>query len=70
MPRTTAMALSDTFVTLLTKIAGIEGSGPLLPLGPGLQEATLTFMGKVVNERVAKLAGIRFTDIRLLMSLS
>lgn len=70
VPRTTAMALSDTFVTLLTKIAGIEGSGPLLPLGPGLQEATLTFMGKVVNERVAKLAGIRFTDIRLLMSLS
>ena len=64
------MALSDTFITLLNRIAGCEGSGAMLPLTPGLQEATLTFMGKAVNERVARLAGVRYTDIRLLLSLS
>ena len=70
VPRTAAMALSDTFVTLLRRIAGCEDSGAMLPMTPGLQEATLTFMGKVVNERVARLAGVRCTDIRLLLSLS
>lgn len=70
VPRTAAMALSDTFITLLNRIAGCEGSGATLPLTPGLQEATLTFMGKAVNERVARLAGVRYTDIRLLLSLS
>lgn len=70
VPRTAAMALSDTFITLLNRIAGCEGSGAMLPLTPGLQEATLTFMGKAVNERVARLAGVRYTDIRLLLSLS
>jgi len=70
VPRTTAMALSDTFITLLDRIAGCEDSGALLPMTPGLQEATLTFMGKTVNARVAQLAGMRYTDIRLLLSLS
>ena len=70
VPRTAAMALSDTFITLLNRIAGCEGAGATLPLTPGLQEATLTFMGKAVNERVARLAGVRYTDIRLLLSLS
>lgn len=70
VPRTTAMALSDTFVTLLNQLAPRDASGPVSPLQPGLAEAALTFMGKVVNEKVAALAGMRFTDIRLLMSLS
>lgn len=70
VPRTAAMALSDTFITLLNQIAGCGESGAMLPLTPGLQEATLTFMGKVVNERVARMAGVRCTDIRLLLSLS
>jgi alanine dehydrogenase len=70
VPRTTAMALSDTFVTLLTKLASREPSETLIPLTAGMEDATLTYMGKVVNERVATLAGMRFTDIRLLMSLS
>lgn len=70
VPRTTAMALSDTFVTLLGQIAPRDGQGGLTPLCKGVEEATLTYMGKVVNERVAELAGMRFTDIRLLMSLS
>ena len=70
VPRTAAMALSDTFITLLGRIAGCGDSGALLPMTPGLQEATLTFMGKAVNARVAELAGLRYTDIRLLLSLS
>ena len=70
VPRTTAMALSDTFVTLLNHISGCEGQGAVLPLTPGLQQATLTFMGKAVNEHVARLAGMRYTDIHLLLSLS
>lgn len=70
VPRTTAMALSDTFITLLSRIADCGGAGTMLPLTPGLQGAVLTFMGKAVNEDVARLAGVRCTDIRLLLSLS
>lgn len=70
VPRTAAMALSDTFITLLRQIAGCEVASATLPLTPGLQQATLTFMGKVVNERAARLANMRYTDINLLLSLS
>lgn len=70
VPRTTAMALSDTFITLLNHIGSCEGTGAILPLTPGLQEATLTFMGKAVNTEVARLAEVRHTDIRILLSLS
>ena len=70
VPRTAAMALSDTFITLLNSIADCDGSGATLPMTPGLQEATLTFMGKPVNEQVARMAGMRFTDIRILLALS
>lgn len=70
VPRTTAMALSDTFITLLSRISDCGGAGTMLPLSPGLQGAVLTFMGKAVNEDVARLAGVRCTDIRLLLSLS
>lgn len=70
VPRTTAMALSDTFITQLNHISSCEGTGAILPLTPGLQEATLTFMGKAVNTEVARLAEVRHTDIRILLSLS
>ena len=70
VPRTAAMALSDTFITLLSQIADCESAGAALPMTPGLQEATLTFMGKAVNEHVARLASMRYTDIRILLSLS
>ena len=35
VPRTAAMALSDTFITLLNQIAGCGESGAMLPLTPG-----------------------------------
>ena len=70
VPRTAAMALSDTFITLLNEISDRDGSGTMLPMSAGLQEATLTFMGKAVNQKVADLAGLRYTDISILLSLS
>lgn len=72
VPRTAAMALSDTFITLLNQIADCEGggAGARLPLSAGLQQAVLTFMGKAVNPKVASLAGLRYTDIAILLSLS
>ena len=72
VPRTAAMALSDTFITLLNQISDCEGgsAGARLPLSAGLQQAVLTFMGKAVNPKVASLAGLRYTDIAILLSLS
>ena len=70
VPRTAAMALSDTFITLLNQITDSDGNGTHLSLSPGLQAATLTFMGKPVNPKVANIAGMRCTDIAILLSLS
>lgn len=67
--RTAAMGLSDTLLTLLDEIADCEGTASAIQLTPGLQQGTLTFLGKAVNQRVATLAGVRCTDIRLLLSL-
>ena len=70
VPRTAAMALSDTFITMLDGIAGDEASSRMINLTPGLQGAALTFLGRVVNERVARLVHLRYTDIRILLTLS
>lgn len=70
VPRTAAMALSDTFITMLDDIAGCEGASSAIQLTSGLQRATLTFLGRAVNRRVAAIASVRYTDINLLLSLS
>lgn len=70
VPRTSAMALSDTFITMLDDIAGCGACSSAIQLTGGLQKATLTFLGKAVNRRVAEIAGVRHTDINLLLSLS
>lgn len=70
VPRTAAMALSDTFITMLDDIAGCGACSSAIQLTGGLQRATLTFLGKAVNRRVAEIAGVRYTDINLLLSLS
>ena len=64
------MALSDTFITMLDDIAGCEGASSAIQLTSGLQRATLTFLGRAVNRRVAAIASVRYTDINLLLSLS
>lgn len=70
VPRTAAMALSNTFITMLNDLITCEGVTNALKLTPGLQAATLTFLGKAVNRQVAKLVGIRYTDINLFLQLS
>ena len=70
VPRTSAMALSDTFITMLDDIAGCGACSSAIQLTGGLQKATLTFLGKAVNRKVAEIANVRYTDINLLLSLS
>jgi alanine dehydrogenase len=70
VPRTAAMALSDTFITMLDDIAGCGACSSAIQLTGGLQKATLTFLGTAVNRKVADIAGVRYTDINLLLSLS
>lgn len=70
VPRTSAMALSDTFITMLDSIAGCGACSSAIQLTTGLQKATLTFLGKAVHRKVAEIAGVRHTDINLLLSLS
>lgn len=70
VPRTAAMALSNTFITMLNDLVTCEGVTNALKLTPGLQAATVTFLGKAVNQSVARLVGVRYTDINLFLQLS
>lgn len=70
VPRTAAMALSDTFLTLLDDIAGCGNCSSAIQLTDGLRRGALTFLGKAVNRKVAEIGGVRYTDINLLLSLS
>lgn len=70
VPRTGAMALSNLFVSMLSDIMAFDGMTSLLKASPGVQRAVLTFMGKVVNARVARSAGLRSVDISLFLTLS
>lgn len=70
VPRTAAMALSNTFITLLTQIAGCEGLTNALKLLPGLRDATLTYTGKTVHRELAEKHGERYVDINIFITLS
>lgn len=70
VPRTAAMALSNTFITMLQDIVTCEGMNNALKLTPGLQRATLTFSGHAVNPDIARTAGCRPTDLALFLQLS
>lgn len=70
VPRTAAMALSNTFITMFSDFVTCEGLTNALKLTPGLQAATLTFSGKAVNQSIARLVGTRYTDISLFLQLS
>jgi len=70
VPRTTAMALSNTFITMLHDVVTCEGMNNALKLTPGLQTATLTFSGHAVNPEIARIAGCRPTDLALFLQLS
>lgn len=68
--RTAAMALSNTFTTMLNDIVECDGTMGALRLLPGLQCAALTFLGKPVNKQVAQLLGQRHADINIYLALS
>ncbi|MDE7136577.1 MAG: hypothetical protein K2N91_08080 [Muribaculaceae bacterium] len=69
VPRTAAMALSNTFYTMLDSIVSCEGLTNALKLTPGLRRGVITFLGKVTNPRVADIAATRFTDINIFLQL-
>ncbi len=68
--RTAAMALSNTFLTLMQSIVTCDGVSNALKLHPGMQKATFTFFGKIVNPRIASEMGIRNVDISIYLTLS
>ena len=70
VPRTAAMALSNTLITLMRQIVDCEGVSNALKLVPGFQAAAYTFMGRIVNTRIAEIAGCRCADIKIFLTLS
>ena len=64
------MALSNTFIPLLSRIAGCEGFVNALKLLPGLRNAALTYSGKVVHRGLAETHGKRYVDINIYLTLS
>lgn len=70
VPRTVAMALSNTFVTMLDEIVVCDGVANALKLKDGLRKAAYTFLGKCVHPGVAAAAGLRSVDINLLVQFS
>ena len=67
VPRTAAMALSTTLLSLADAILPPEGIVNALRFDAGLRRAALTFGGKAVNDDIARIAGCRVLDINLLL---
>lgn len=70
VPRTAAMALSNTFLTFFSDITASDGLVNALRLMPGMQRAAMTFLGKAVDSRVASIARVRPVDINIYLTLS
>lgn len=70
VPRTVAMAMSNTFVTMLDEILVCDGVANALKLNAGLRRSAVTFLGKCVNARAARILGIRTIDITLFLQFS
>lgn len=70
VPRTAAMALSNTFMTLLTDIIACDGMTNALKIMPGLRQAVYTYLGRPVNRRIAEIVGMRYVDINLFLQFS
>lgn len=69
VPRTAAMALSNTFSTLLEDIVVLDGITNALKLTPGLRQGVVTFLGKLTNRRVASLVNAKVVDINIFLPL-
>lgn len=70
VPRTVAMALSNTLLTLIRDILACDGADNAVKLLPGIRKAVYTFMGKTVNPEIAVIASTRPVDINLFLTLS
>ena len=70
VPRTVAMALSNTFATMLDEILVCDGVANALKLNDGLRRAAFTFLGKCVDPTVAALLKVRLVDINLFLQFS
>lgn len=70
VPRTVAMAMSNTFTTMLDDILVCDGVANALKLNPGLRKAACTFLGKCVHQGVARILGVRHVDINLFLQFS
>lgn len=70
VPRTVAMALSNTFTAMLDEILVCDGVANALKLNEGLRKAAYLFLGKCVNREVANLLGERMVDINLFLQFS
>lgn len=71
VPRTVAMALSNTITGMFDEIISCgAGTANTFKLHPGMQRAVCTFAGRPVNTDVAAVLGMRPVDIRLLLQFS
>ncbi len=70
VPRTAAMALSTTLLTLFDDILVCDGVTNALRFNKGLREAVYTFLGKAVNPDIARIAGCRALDITIFLQFS
>jgi len=70
VPRTAAMALSNTFLSLMNDILSCEGVTNVVRMLPGMQRAVYTFLGKPVNRRISAIVNMRSVDIALLLNCS
>lgn len=70
VPRTAAMALSNTFITMFSDIMACDGITNALKIMPGLRSAVYTYLGRPVNSRIARLLGMKHVDINFFLQFS
>lgn len=70
VPRTAAMAISNTLLTLFDDILVCDGVTNALRFNKGLRDAVYTFLGKAVNPDIARLAACRAMDITIFLNFS
>lgn len=70
VPRTMAMALGNIFVGLLKDNLACDGIVNSLRLNAGMRCAALTFVGKVVSQKLGTLLGLRAVDIAIFLQFT
>lgn len=70
VPRTAAMALSNTLLTLFADIAACDGLTNAIKIMPGLRGAVYAYLGRPVNRRIASVVGQRYVDINFFLQFS